>query len=75
MIIWSCCCATVSARGDGGPWHRKLPGRLDSPAVMLRGQLIWAITHDMTSRIRLLAEHGVDLASPLERCAGTVQRR
>ena len=54
-------------RGDGGAWHRKLPGRLDSPAMVLRAQLIWAITHDMTSRIRLLAEHGVDLASPLEK--------
>ena len=52
--------------GDGGPWHRKLGDRLESPAVMLRTQLIWAITHDMTSRVRLLAEHGVDLASPLE---------
>ena len=60
--------------GDGGVWHRKLPGRLDSPAVMLRSQLIWAITHDMTSRIRLLADHGVDLASPLEGCAGTARR-
>ena len=53
-------------RGDGGAWHRKLPGRLDSPALMLRAQLIWAITHDMRSRIRLLAGYGVDLASPLE---------
>ena len=52
--------------GVGGPWHRKFPERMESPAVMLRGQLIWAITHDMTSRIRLLAGHGVDLASPLE---------
>ena len=53
--------------GDGGPWRRKFPARLDSPAVLLRAQLIWAITHDMRSRIRLLAEHGVDLGSPLEK--------
>ena len=39
---------------------------MDSPAVMLRSQLIWAITHDMTSRIRLLADNGVDLVSPLD---------
>ncbi len=33
---------------------------------MLRGQLAWAITHGMTDRMRLLAEHGVNVAAPFE---------
>ena len=53
-------------RGDGGPWHRRLPDALDPPAVMVRGQLWWAVTHAMAARVRLLAQHGVDLASPFD---------
>jgi ankyrin repeat protein len=52
--------------GDGGPWRRRLGDALDSPAEMLRGQLAWAITHGMTERVRLLAEHGVDVTAPLD---------
>lgn len=51
--------------GDGGPWRRRLGDALDSPAMMLGGQLAWAITHGMTDRVRLLVSHGVDVAAPL----------
>lgn len=57
--------------GDGGPWRRRLGDALDSPARMLRGQLVWAITHGMTRRVRLLVEHGTDLTAPLDN-GGTV---
>ena len=50
----------------GGPWRGRLGEVLGSPASMLRGQLAWAITHGMTDRVRLLAEHGVDVAAPFE---------
>ena len=52
--------------GDGGPWHSRLPESTDSPRDLLRAQLGWAVTHGMTERIALLAEHGVDLESPLD---------
>jgi ankyrin repeat protein len=52
--------------GDGGPWRRRLGDVLDSPAEMLRGQLAWAITHGMTERVRLLVEHGADVAAPFD---------
>jgi ankyrin repeat protein len=51
--------------GDGGPWRRRLGDALDTPAVMVRGQLAWAITHGMTERLRLLVPRtGVDVATP-----------
>jgi len=53
-------------RGDGGPWRRRLGDRADSPAGLIRGQLRWAVTHDMRDRVRLLAEHGADLRTPFE---------
>jgi ankyrin repeat protein len=50
--------------GDGGPWRRLLGDALDTPAVMVRGQLAWAITHGMTERLRLLvARTGIDVAA------------
>jgi Ankyrin repeats (many copies) len=49
--------------GDGGPWRRRLGPALESPAQMVRGQLNWAITHGMTDRVRLLVDHGADLAT------------
>ena len=52
--------------GDGGPWHRRLPDRTDSPPQLVRAQLSWAIVHGLSERIHLLARHGVDLAEPLE---------
>jgi len=57
--------------GDGGPWRRRLGTALDSPAEMIRGQLAWAITHGMTERVRLLAEHGADLTAPLDGATAT----
>jgi ankyrin repeat protein len=50
--------------GDGGPWRARLGEALDTPAEMLRGELAWAITHGMAERVRLLAEHGVDVTAP-----------
>jgi ankyrin repeat protein len=55
--------------GDGGPWRRRLGSVLDSPAQMLRVQLTWAIAHGMTSRVRLLVEHGADVTAPLAHAA------
>ena len=51
-------------RGDGGPWATRFGDRADSPPEMLRGQLWWAIVHDMRDRVRLLVEHGVDFRTP-----------
>jgi ankyrin repeat protein len=51
-------------RGDGGPWAERFGDRADSPREMLRGQLWWAIVHDMRDRVRLLVEHGVDFRTP-----------
>jgi Ankyrin repeats (many copies) len=50
--------------GDGGPWQARMGDALDAPEQMVRGELSWAIAHGMTERVRLLAEHGVDLVSP-----------
>jgi hypothetical protein len=51
-------------RGDGGPWAQRFGDRADSPRELLRGQLWWAIVHDMRDRVRLLVEHGVDFRTP-----------
>jgi len=51
--------------GDGGPWRGRLGDELPSPAEMARGQLASAITHGLTRRVRLLVEHGVNVAAPL----------
>jgi hypothetical protein len=50
--------------GDGGPWRARLGDALDTPEQLVRGQLAWAITHGLTERVRLLAEHGTDLVAP-----------
>jgi ankyrin repeat protein len=57
--------------GDGGPWRRRLGGALDTPAQMVRGDLVWAIAHGMTERVRLLVGHGVDVTSPFDDGATT----
>jgi ankyrin repeat protein len=51
-------------RGDGGPWRRLLGDAVESPAVMLRNLLWWAVTHDQRARVALLAAHGVDIVGP-----------
>jgi hypothetical protein len=53
-------------RGNGGPWRARFGERTDSPVELIRGQLRWAVTHDMRDRVRLLAEHGADLRTPFE---------
>jgi ankyrin repeat protein len=53
-------------QGDGGPWRARLGERTDSPSELIRGQLRWAVTHDMRMRVRLLAEHGADLRTAFE---------
>lgn len=50
-------------RGDGGPWRACFGDWADSPAELIRGQLRWAVTHDMLDRVRLLAAHGADVRS------------
>jgi hypothetical protein len=57
-------------RGDGGPWAARFGDKADSPREMLRGQLWWAIVHDMRDRARLLVEHGVDFRTPYAAPAG-----
>lgn len=53
------------ARSDGGVWKSRLGDVLDTPQEMLRAQLGWAVDHRMPDRVRLLAEQGADLRSPL----------
>lgn len=48
-------------QGDGGPWRARLGPAARPPAELVRDQLWWAIVHDMPDRVRLLAEHGVDV--------------
>jgi hypothetical protein len=59
---WCCCSST--GRGDGGPWAARFGDKAESPGEMLRGQLWWAIVHDMGDRVRLLVRHGVDFRTP-----------
>jgi ankyrin repeat protein len=54
-------------RGDGGVWRRRLgPEVVEPPPQLLRGLLHWAVEHGQADRVRLLAEHGVDVDSPLD---------
>jgi Ankyrin repeats (many copies) len=56
--------------GDGGPWAARFAPAADSPQDMLRGQLWWAIVHDMRDRARLLIEHGTDFLTPYATTGG-----
>jgi hypothetical protein len=51
-------------QGDGGPWARRFGHTADTPTDMVRGQLWWAIVHDMTARVQLLVQAGADIRSP-----------
>jgi ankyrin repeat protein len=53
-------------RGDGGPWRARLGSAAPSPSELVRDQLWWAVVHDMAVRVRLLAEHGVQIDSPFD---------
>jgi hypothetical protein len=50
--------------GDGGPWRGRLGDAVASPAMLVRTQLHWAVTHGMTRRVQLLVDHGADLVTP-----------
>jgi ankyrin repeat protein len=52
--------------GDGGPWRARMGEVADTPSQMLRGDLVWAIAHGMTDRVRLLLDHGVDVSAPFD---------
>jgi Ankyrin repeats (many copies) len=47
--------------GDGGPWRTLLRDAVDEPAQLVRGQLEWAVVHDMAARVELLVDHGADV--------------
>jgi ankyrin repeat protein len=49
---------------DGGPWAARFGDRADTPGDMLRGQLWWAIVHDLRDRVELLVQHGTDVSTP-----------
>jgi ankyrin repeat protein len=51
-------------RGSGGPWRARLGDALETPERMLRQQLSWALRNHHADRVRLLAEHGVDVRAP-----------
>jgi ankyrin repeat protein len=51
-------------RGGDGVWFRRMGGRADTPAKMLRYQLGWAVEHGLFDRVKLLVEHGADVTQP-----------
>jgi ankyrin repeat protein len=51
-------------RPRAGAWRARVGDLLPSPGELLRTQLRWAVEHDQRERVRLLAEHGVDIRSP-----------
>lgn len=51
-------------REDGGPWAARFGDKADTPSETLRGQLWWAIVHDLRDRVKLLVEHGTDIRTP-----------
>jgi ankyrin repeat protein len=53
-------------RGDGGRWPALLSDVFGPPSEMLRYDLRWAVDHDMLDRVRVLANHGVDIMSAYE---------
>jgi len=57
-------------QGDGGSWRARLGRAVDSPYHLVRGQLWWAVVHDMVDRVRLLVRHGADILTPYEAPGG-----
>lgn len=47
-----------------GAWQTRVGDLVPSPEELLRIQLRWAVEHDQRERVRLLAQHGVDIRSP-----------
>jgi ankyrin repeat protein len=60
--------------GDGGPWRARLGEAAGSPAELVQGELDWAVTHDLRTRVRLLIAHGADIRSPFSDGATPAQR-
>lgn len=59
-----------------GVWRARLDASaspIESSAQMLRGQLRWALAHGMVERVRLLADHGVDIREPFDDGSTPVQ--
>jgi ankyrin repeat protein len=51
-------------RPHPGPWRARVGEVVPGPAELLRILLRWAVEHDQRDRVRLLAEHGVDIVTP-----------
>lgn len=58
-------------RPSNGPWYRLLGDGLESPPVMLRNLLAWAVVHDQRGRVELLARNGVDVRAPFTELRGS----
>ena len=54
-------------RGDGGPWRARLGHAADSPAELMRGQLWWAIVHDLRDRVAAAGRARRGLPQPVLR--------
>src|SRR5262249_48899648 len=48
----------------GGPWFRRFPDRLMSPAAMLAEELWCAARKNFVERVELLVAHGADVNMP-----------
>ncbi len=48
------------------PWRARLGDAVQSPRQLVRDQLRWAVTHHQRARVRLLADHGVDVVTPFD---------
>jgi ankyrin repeat protein len=57
-------------QGDGGAWRARLGQAHDSPWDLMRGQLWWAIVHDLRDRVALLTTHGADIHTPYQAPGG-----
>jgi ankyrin repeat protein len=51
-------------RDTRGPWLTRLGGENATATSMLVQQLCWAAEHNFPDRVKLLAEHGVDVNTP-----------
>lgn len=45
-----------------GPWELRLGEAMESREQMWQRQIVWAAEHGFTSRLDLLAQHGIDTA-------------
>jgi Ankyrin repeats (many copies) len=61
--------------GTGGPWRARLGDAALSPSALLRGQLGWAVTHNLVDRVKLLIGHGTDVNAPFSDALPVGQHR